>query len=405
MGQKPGFEGSVLPGHPLLIPSVLVMNRTVRLLACALALSACSENVQSRQQTEMARVDSQAVLLRNDDIMRSRQNAITRAVESASPAVVSVNVVQRIQYRDPFADPFFDFFFGGQRSRVREQQVQSMGSGFVISADGYIVTNEHVTGMADEITVAFPDGRSLPAKLIGKDAASDLALLKVEPDGELPYLSFSTSGEPIVGEWCIALGNPFGLFQAADPSVTVGVVSAKGRDLAPQDGRVYRDMIQTDAAINRGNSGGPLLNALGEVIGVNTAIVSPAGGSVGIGFAVPHDRVLRIIDELRDKGFVDRSYYTGLQVRDVNARVAQALGLAEARGVFIENVEPGSPGAVAGLQTYDVILAVDGDPIQGQSDIMVRMYDIRPGDVVRFTVIRNGRPEEVSLRLGSTPGS
>ena len=405
MGQKPGFEGSVLPGHPLLIPRVLVMNRTVRLLACALALSACSENVQSRQQTEMARVDSQAVLLRNDDIMRSRQNAITRAVESASPAVVSVNVVQRIQYRDPFADPFFDFFFGGQRSRVREQQVQSMGSGFVISADGYIVTNEHVTGMADEITVAFPDGRSLPAKLIGKDAASDLALLKVEPDGELPYLSFSTSGEPIVGEWCIALGNPFGLFQAADPSVTVGVVSAKGRDLAPQDGRVYRDMIQTDAAINRGNSGGPLLNALGEVIGVNTAIVSPAGGSVGIGFAVPHDRVLRIIDELRDKGFVDRSYYTGLQVRDVNARVAQALGLAEARGVFIENVEPGSPGAVAGLQTYDVILAVDGDPIQGQSDIMVRMYDIRPGDVVRFTVIRNGRPEEVSLRLGSTPGS
>lgn len=378
------------------------MNRTLRLLACVVAMAGCSENVQSRQQAESARVDSAAVLLRNDEIMRSRRNAITRAVEAASPAVVSVNVVQRIQYRDPFADPFFDFFFGGQRSRVRERQVQGMGSGFVMSADGYIVTNDHVTGEASEITVAFPDGRSLPARLVGRDSATDLALLKVEPESPLPYLSFSSTGKPIVGEWCIALGNPFGLFQAAEPTVTVGVVSAIGRDLAPQEGRVYRDMIQTDAAINRGNSGGPLLNALGEVIGVNTAIVSPAGGSVGIGFAVPHERVLRIVEELRDKGFVDRNYYTGLQVREVNARVAQALGLAEARGVFVESVEPGSPAEEAGLQTYDVIVGVDGERIGGQSDILLRMYDLRPGDRVRFTVIRDGNTREITMRLGAS---
>jgi serine protease Do len=277
-----------------------------------------------------------------------------------------------------------------------------MGSGFVLSPDGYVVTNDHVAAGSAEITVAFPDGTTLPATLVGTDAASDLALLKVESETPLAHLNFASTDDPIVGEWCIALGNPYGLFGAADPTVTVGVVSAIGRSLAPQGGRIYRDMIQTDAAINRGNSGGPLLNALGEVIGVNTAIISESGGSVGLGFAVPAERARRVVDEIREKGFVDRSYYTGLQVRDMNARIAQALRLAEARGVLVEDIEANSPAAKAGFRSYDVILAVDGDPIANRNDIVARLYDFRPGDSVRFTVLREGGEVSLIMQLGTS---
>jgi serine protease Do len=366
-----------------------------------LLLLGCNRNVQSQEQDLPPQRVPAEVLLRQDDIGRSRQNAITTAVQVASPAVVSVNAIKRTVYSDPFNDPVFDFFFGGQRSRMRERRVQSMGSGFVISPDGYIVTNDHVAAGADEITVAFTNGRTHTATLVGTDKASDLTLLKVESDEPLPYLAFSTEPSPIVGEWCIAMGNPFGLFEASDPTVTVGVVSAIGRDLSPKEGHMYQDMIQTDAAINSGNSGGPLLNAAGEVIGVNTAIVTPAGGSVGIGFAVPAERALKVVGELRDKGFVDRSYYTGLRVREVTARIAQALRLAEARGVFIEDVEYGSPAEDAGFGPYDVIVAVEGEPVANRNDVVQRLYDFRPGDEVRFTVIRGGEQVELSMTLGS----
>ncbi|MYF41639.1 MAG: trypsin-like serine protease, partial [Rhodothermaceae bacterium] len=209
----------------------------------------------------------------------SRQTAITRAVQAATPAIVSVNVIevqlQRVLYRDPIEDLFNDPFFGPffeRRSRVIEQPVEILGSGFVISPDGYIVTNHHVAGDAVKITVSLANGQTLDADLIGTDKATDLALLKVSTDEPLEYLRFSSEPEPIIGEWAIALGNPFGLFEAAAPTVTVGVISAAERDLGIQDGHILNDMIQTDAAINWGNSGGPLINALGEVIGVNTAI-------------------------------------------------------------------------------------------------------------------------------------
>ncbi|MCZ6704776.1 MAG: trypsin-like peptidase domain-containing protein, partial [Bacteroidetes bacterium] len=235
------------------------------ILVSTLLLLGCRQDVQSQQQLFHGPEGRENV---EDSIAVGRLNAITRAVEYASPAVVSINVIKTIRTVDPFSDPFYSFFYGRQRSRVRERQIQSMGSGFVISPDGYIVTNDHVAGDATAITVALPDGRTYQASLIGSDPTSDLSLVKINTEDPLPYLSFSTSGNPIVGEWSIALGNPFGLFEASDPTVTVGVVSATGRDLQPQEGRAYRDMIQTDAAINRGNSGGPLLNALGEVIGV-----------------------------------------------------------------------------------------------------------------------------------------
>ncbi|HEX9659033.1 MAG TPA: trypsin-like peptidase domain-containing protein, partial [Rhodothermales bacterium] len=333
-----------------------------------IVLAACNQSAQSQQsleqpgQAQRVAVDDTAEL--DDSIMRSRQTAITRAVEVVAPAVVSVNVtgVQQLQYQDPFSDPFFEYFFGRRRSRVVEREIHSFGSGFVVSPDGYIVTNDHVAGAATEIIVAFPDGSTLKAQLIGSDPVSDISLIKVEPETPLPFLAFAGEESPIVGEWVIALGNPFGLFEAADPSVTVGVVSAVGRDFRPREGRLYRNMIQTDAAINQGNSGGPLVNALGEVIGVNSFIYSRGGGSDGIGFAVPADKVSRIVEELRMNGAVDRSIYTGLVVKGVSQRVAHALGLRNTQGVLVDRVDPGSPAEEAGFQPYDVIVAINGDP-------------------------------------------
>ena len=336
-------------------------------------------------------------------IQQSRQTAITRAVAEASPAVVSINVVEVQRVRNPFADIYSDPFFRRflQRPPTRERRVESIGSGFILTPDGYIVTNDHVAGDATQIDVLFPDGRSLPAELVGSDPPTDLALLKVEADAPLPHLAFDTTAAPLVGEWVIALGNPFGLFEATQPSVTVGVVSATDRNLqSGRDGRLYRDMIQTDAAINRGNSGGPLVNALGDVVGVNTAIYSESGGSIGIGFAVPARKAQRIVDELRRNGTVDRSYYTGLYITTVTPRIARILDLERTTGVLVRDLDPGSPAAEAGLQPYDVIVAIDGETIETRDDYVGRIYDFRPGDVVRVRVLRDGQPVERPLRIG-----
>ena len=383
------------------------MKRIALLLCLALALGGCRQDAHSQQQDPPPqRVDTSAAALdaANSALQRSRQTAITRAVEAASPAVVSINVIetQQVRVRDPFSDPFFAPFFGRQRSRVMERQVQGIGSGFVISPDGYVVTNDHVAGNATKITVSFPDGTTRAAQRMGTDPATDLALLKVDADEPLPYLRFSEAGTPLVGEWAVALGNPFGLFEAAEPTVTVGVVSAVGRSLqsSRQRGHLYRDMIQTDAAINQGNSGGPLVNALGEVIGVNTAIFSETGGSIGLGFAVPAAKAQRIIGELRENGEVDRAYYTGLALLDVDERVAQRLGLDQTRGVLVRGVEPGSPAEDAGLQPYDVITAIDGETVDGRDGFVGRVYDFRPGDRVQLDVLRESERRTLPLRLG-----
>ncbi len=337
----------------------------------------------------------------NTALSNGRQTAITRAVSMAAPAVVSVNVisVERVQVRDPFfSDPFFEQFFG-QRSRQYERLVEGLGSGFVISEDGYIVTNDHVAGNATEITVSFQNGITLPASLVGSDEATDLALLKVESDEPLKYIPFTDTGS-IVGEWAIALGNPFGLFDATEPTVTVGVVSAKDRDFEVKDQHVYRDMIQTDAAINQGNSGGPLVNALGEVIGVNTFIFTQSGGSIGLGFAVPAAKVSRIVEELRTHGSVDRQYYTGLYGVDVDAAIAQELELERRAGVFVERIDPDSPAEIAGFKPWDVIVSVEGESIDNRSSFVARLYDFRPGDSVTFEAIRFGQPVVMEMTLG-----
>lgn len=390
------------------------MQRSTTLLLLIVLLSttnvACSQDRQAFEERPPQRVETppQGDPI-PEEIHRSRQTAITRAVAAAAPAVVSINVieVQTVRVRDPysiFSDPWFDQLFP-RRYREREVPVQGLGSGFVVSPDGYIVTNDHVAGRASKITVSFPDGVTMDARLVGTDPASDLALLKVDPEHPLPYLAFTEDDHILVGEWVIALGNPFGLFEAAEPTVTVGVVSASARDLqSDEQGRIYRDMVQTDAAINHGNSGGPLVNALGEVIGVNTAIVSPSGGSAGVGFAVPASKARRIVDELRMRGEVDRSYYVGLYPRDVNARIARALGLREARGAFVTDVDPQSPAAEAGILPYDVIVSISGERVEDVDDYRARIFDFRPGDEVTVQVIRDGALREFSLRIGRQQG-
>lgn len=377
----------------------------ISVFCLALILVSCKQQVHSQESdvTPTPTITSPLEQL-NNNIYASRQTAITQAVEKASPAVVSINVTEVRRYRDPFAnDPWMEFFFGNRRSRIYEQQVSSVGSGFVISPDGYIVTNQHVAQNPAKIMVAFYDGSTLEANMIGSDEVTDLALLKVNPPSALPYLEFSEEGQPIPGEWAVALGNPFGLFEAAEPTVTVGVVSGVGRDFQPQENRIYRDMIQTDAAINQGNSGGPLLNAEGDVIGVNTFIYTAGGGggSIGLGFAVPAGKAQTIIDELREKGQIDRSYYIGLYGIDINERYARALGLREARGFIIQDVEAGSPAAQADFRPYDIIHSFQGEAINNQREFAARLYDYRPGDVVTFGVLRDGQDIELTLQLGS----
>ena len=391
------FGISNLPGCILLLLTVLGCKQN--------ALSqAIPENSAAAEQTvaEASEIPPRSETVQAA-IEASRRTAITRAVETASPAIVSINVIEQVQYQDPFfSDPWFEYFFG---RRQLEQEVENLGSGFVISPDGYIVTNDHVAGNASRITVAFPDGQALEGALVGSDPVSDIALLKVEPPEPLPYLTFEPEEDAFPGEWVIALGNPFGLFEAAQPTVTVGVVSAVDRNLeSTSDGRVYRDMIQTDAAINRGNSGGPLVNALGKVIGVNTAIYSRTGGSIGIGFAVPARKAQRILDELREHGRVDRAFYTGLYVSEISRGVAQALGMASDEGVLVRDIDPDSPADEAGFEPYDVIVSMEGEAIEGHEDLSGKMQDYRPGEEVRFGVLRNGSFQEVTLRIGRQSG-
>ncbi len=345
----------------------------------------------------------------NDNISTSRQNAITRAVASASPAIVGINVTEVREYnvRDPFYDffgddPMYRRYFGGG-PRTYQQEVHGLGSGFIISSDGYILTNDHVAGNAKKVIVTMTNGEKYDAKIIGSDKVTDVALLKIE-GRNFPYVKLGNSDNVIVGEWSIAFGNPFGLFDRnSKPTVTVGVVSNKGVSFT-QDERVYRDMVQTDAAISSGNSGGPLLNAAGEVIGMNTVIYSTAqntrgAGSIGIGFAVPINRVKKIVDLLREGKELDRGFYTGMAVRTVDDKLAQGLGLDRSEGVIISEVARNSPAERAGLETGDVILEIDGQRIVGEEDVLVIVYDGVVGQKLNFVVMRNGEKGRKTLTL------
>jgi serine protease Do len=346
----------------------------------------------------------------NDDIASSRSNAITRAVSRVAPAVVGITVteVREVQYQDPFEqffnDPFFDQFFRHPGGQTLKQEIHGLGSGYIISSDGYVVTNDHVAGSASKIVVTTVGGKRYDARIIGTDPTSDVALLKID-GSNLPYLELGNSDDVMVGEWAIALGNPFGLFDInSKPTVTVGVVSNSGVNLQVQDNRVYRNMIQTDAAISSGNSGGPLVNSLGQVIGMNTVIYSTAqsnqgAGSIGIGFAVPINRVKQVIAELRSHGSIDRNFWTGMRIQQIDANIARYLHLSSQEGVVVVDVAPNSPASRAGLEVGDVIVSIGSEQIRTEDDAVALMSDARVGDSLTLRMLRDGKQFDATLKL------
>jgi serine protease Do len=333
-----------------------------------------------------------------ESVTGGRRNAITRAVATVSPAVVGINVTELRQVRQwsPWGDdPFFRFF----GDRTITQQVQGLGSGFIISADGYILTNDHVAGNAKEITVTTTDGQQYKAELVGTDLVSDIALLKISGKN-LPYVRLGNSDDVIIGEWAIAMGNPFGLFDINDkPTVTVGVVSNTGVKLQAQEGRVYRGMIQTDAAINSGNSGGPLINAMGEVIGVNAVIYTPNQGSIGLGFAIPINHVKSIVAELRKSGKIERNFWTGLEIQAVDRRIARYFGLEKVEGVIVSDVQKKSPAERSGFHVGDIILAANGERITDESSLLAVVNEARTGDTLTLKVMREHKIIDLKLPL------
>ncbi len=333
-----------------------------------------------------------------DDIARSRNTAITRAVSQISPAVVSISVIKR--QRVVRRDPFFDFFFRGEIYRP----TQSLGSGFIISPDGYILTNEHVVGDEGEITVLLTNGQEYAAERIGIDAKYDVALLRIEGK-DLPHIPLGSSDDLLIGEWVIALGNPFGLSKkTAKPTVTVGVISATGLDFTREfEGRSYVDMIQTDASINTGNSGGPLINSLGHCIGINTFIYTGdqySHGSIGIGFAIPINRVKAILPALKEVGYVQRSFSTGISVDYLNEFAARSMGLARP-GFIVKKVENNSAAEKAGVTEGDVIIAINGYRVQSSNDVKWVIDQIDPDidSVMEIILFRDGKTIKVSFEL------
>jgi serine protease Do len=353
----------------------------------ALAQSGSNKNIKSdRQDTD-------------ENISNSRNTAITRTVAKVSPAVVGINVTEIRQYRDMLsADPFWRQWFG---DRVYNQQIKSLGSGAIISPDGYILTNDHVAGNAVETIVTLTDGRQVNAKVVGSDPASDVCLLKID-EKNLPYIKFGNSDDIMPGEWVIALGNPFGLFDINDkPSVTVGVISATGMNLGTADNRYYVNMIQTDAAINSGNSGGPLVNAIGELIAMNTLIYTAGGssGNIGVGFAIPVNKVKKVVEELKSKGKVDHEFATGLSVLTVDENVAKTYKLKVTRGVIITQIQAKSPAQKAGLQVEDIIIGINDFRVNDESSIIGIMQEFRAGDEIFVRLLRNNETLVKKMKL------
>jgi len=395
------------------------------LLTAALAVSVLFHESSSQAASAPPALDDNSV---------SALVALDRAMESVAsrvePAVVNVQVTSHGSAEEtsmnggsPFGQggqdgqdqqlpPGFAQFFGpngpfggsgqpgqgqgqGQGRRFQQQQQpleHGIGSGIIISPDGYIVTNNHVVDHATDVTVTTVDGKTIPAKVIGTDAKTDLALLKVKEGGDYPFVTFADQA-PRVGDWVIAVGNPFGL----GGTVTAGIVSARGRDIGSGP---YDDFLQIDAPVNRGNSGGPTFNGEGKVVGVNTAIFSPSGGSVGIGFAISSDVVKSVVQSLKDHGSVARGWL-GVEIQPVTADIADSLGIKAASGALVSRAQPGSPAAAAGVKMGDVITSVNGESVADPKELARKIALLGPTKTAELGVIRDGATQTISVKLAA----
>lgn len=360
-----------------------------------------SEPRGETQGTAATAVEELPQQVSEDPITVSRRNAITTAVEKASPAIVSITVTEMQQGYTRSRDPFFSFFF----ERPVQREVQSMGSGFIISEDGLIVTNQHVASeSAKTIMVTLTSGEHFEAEVLGSDELADLALLKIRSDKtDFPHVNFADSESVMVGEWAIAMGNPFGLFADGQPTVTVGVVSATKRDFRPnpQEPRVYIDMIQTDAAINRGNSGGPLVNSEGEVIGVNTFIFTggTSSGFVGLGFAIPSERVQKIIKQLQESGSVSLNFDPGLEFTEMTTQIAYQYGLPRIYGLLVMSVNKDGPAYEGGVMPGDIIVRIGEERVISEMHAWALMREYEEGEDMKVRLIRDGDEYEAEIML------
>ena len=343
-----------------------------------------------------------------DDLGGSRRTAIVEAAERVGSAVVSISVTQvRMERISPFAgspNPFeryFSRFYPGQQ---RPHNVSSLGSGVIIDTRGVVVTNEHVVRDAQEINVTLPDGRMFDAAVVGVDRAYDLAVLRIQGE-DLPVADVGDSDGLLVGEWAICLGNPFGfLLNDYKPTVSVGVISAVNRDVKP-DGEtdaIYKDMIQTDAAINPGNSGGPLVDSAGQVIGINTFIFSTGGGSLGIGFAIPINTVVRVAREILEYGRV-RQVWIGIRVQEITQMVANYFQIRDKQGLLVWGIEEGSPAAEAGIKVGDIIRSVNRERVTRATQAQRLIFGATIGDTITLTLERDGDTWDAELLLVENP--
>ena len=336
--------------------------------------------------------------------LKETGKAFASVAKNASPAVVFIRVEKTVsqgqffRYRSPFEDDFLKRFFGEpgpgfpQFPQQQKRQVQSQGSGFIITQDGYILTNNHVVGDADRVTVKLLDGREFTAKTVGTDPPTDVAVIKIDAES-LPVLSLGDSDRIEVGEWVLALGNPFGLSH----TLTAGIVSAKGRSSVGITD--YEDFIQTDAAINPGNSGGPLIDLLGKVVGINTAIYSRNGGGyMGIGFAIPVNMAKNIYTQLIEHGNVTRGYL-GVTIQDLTAELAKSFGLNDTKGVLVSQVMPDTPAEKAGMKQADVIVSLDGKPVDTSASLRNEVAMTVPGTAIKVGVIRDGKKMTLNVKV------
>ena len=369
-----------------------------RLLAAVLVGAGCTFGIAAVAPAQ------DALSKANDEITTGRRSALVRAAERAGPSVVTVSVLRNQLMEGPVTSPnrdFFNPFFQNLRRRYW-QRVQGLGSGVILRKDGTVVTNYHVVKGAQVIRITLPDGREFDGRFLGGTELYDLAVLKADVGREdIPTASLDDSGDVVTGEWVMAIGNPFGyLLDDTQPTVTVGVISATRRDIHSEGEAetLYKDMIQTDAAINPGNSGGPLVNALGDVIGLNTFIFSQGGGSNGIGFALPVSVVRRVVDEVLAHGAV-REVWVGVRIQEIPEALAESLELESRDGVVVASVDPGSPADKAGVKRGDVIHGVGGDRVRNFDEARRALYGRLVGDRVTFDLEREGKTSTKTLVL------